>query len=363
MDQIFLNTADKMLRELGLIDYLFRLQLSGEYDNRDETIPTACNGIGEPINGRFMGDAIFDLYSQTELFNTQAFKKEFTDRFEVAQNTILIINQAKEIKDKASNILKFIEDNWCEDNYKVQEFMEWAKGDIFDYKHSAVVFVSDGLLIDGVYYEKYIKPNNGRLKMFPINYSCSNQTMIQVCQVVIAFLDKLLAPTTDDEFFSSIEQSAGIIVQDSDRCNLASSLPSTPQQDTLQSDTGEVQPGDNPRSNISTAYEYNQGKINGVYNFSINDIFIGIPLSDFLKCVESADFKDLYTTKGTVKSKLKYIIYILSHNVKDKEWSNWYRQAAASVGTEPRKCSGQNISEGKGLFKGETWKQRADRLK
>lgn len=198
MNQIKITTADKMLRELQLIEFLFRLQLSDEYDNDPDL--TIINVKGERINGRFMGRP-FMIYSQTELFNIQAFKQEFTERFENAQNTTLIINQAKEIKDKASSILRFIKENWNEDNYKVKEFVEWDNDkELDDEKHSADVLVFDNLSINGVFYDRFMKL--GTITRSPDEYTFRyltyNQTLVKVCEVVIAFADKLFPSSTDE---------------------------------------------------------------------------------------------------------------------------------------------------------------------
>lgn len=122
MSEIKITTADKTLRELQLIEFLFQLQFSDKYD--DNPYLTIIDGESQRINGRFIG-SFFMIYSQVELFNIQEFKREFTTRYENARDNTLLVNQAKEIKDNASGIVQFVTENWNEDNYKVQEFIAW----------------------------------------------------------------------------------------------------------------------------------------------------------------------------------------------------------------------------------------------
>ena len=312
MNQIKITTADRMLRELGLIEFLFRLQLSDEYDNNPYI--TIIDGKGKRIKSRFMG-CPFMLYSQTELFNIQRFKQEFTDRFETAKNTTLLINQAKKIREKASGVLQFVTNNWNDDNYKVKDFVKWNRNrDIDDEKHSAYVLVFDNLSINGVFYDRPMKLESitGSPDTYAFSYLTCNQTMVDVCRAVIDFVDKLF-PTTPGK-----------------------SLP------------------DNalPSSNIQE-FEYNSEKITAIHSFCNGTVFNDISSHQFGEYVAQANFRDLYEKEGTIKSKLKYIIYIISHSI---DGEGWYKRAATSIGVTPSKCSGVNISN-------ETWKKQANTLK
>lgn len=187
-----------MLRELQLIEFLFRLQLSDEYDS--DPYLTVIDGKGKRTNGRFMGRP-FMVYSQTELFNIQGFKQEFTERFENAKNTTLLINQAKEIRDKASGILLFVTENWNEDNYKVKDFTEWDRNrNIEDEKHSADVLIFGNLSINGVFYDRFMKLETitGSPDDYPFKYLTCNQIMVEVCNSVVLFAGRLL-PSTDSD--------------------------------------------------------------------------------------------------------------------------------------------------------------------
>ena len=103
----------------------------------------------------------------------------------------------------------------------------------------------------------------------------------------------------------------------------------------------------------NAVYEYNSERITKIYNFCNGTVFKNVSLHEFGEYVAQARFSALHTKKGTIKSKLKYIISIISHSV---EGAGWYRQAATSVGTTPSKCSGANISD-------DTWKNQANALK
>lgn len=111
-------------------------------------------------------------------------------------------------------------------------------------------------------------------------------------------------------------------------------------------------------------YEYSISKVFAIYEFcsGSGEVFSsGVPLHEFLSCIASANFYDLYNREGTVKSKLMYIISIVAHCVENIENSNWYKETASSIGKLPTNCSGANISEGK--IPGKTWKDRANALK
>lgn len=110
---------------------------------------------------------------------------------------------------------------------------------------------------------------------------------------------------------------------------------------------------EHPKDIEDQAYEYDLDKIASIYQFCIDDVFTEVPSHEFGRSVAQADFSAIYALNSTKKSKLKYIIYILAHIINNNDW---YKQAAGSIGIEPKDCNGANISN-------EMWKKRADALK
>lgn len=105
-------------------------------------------------------------------------------------------------------------------------------------------------------------------------------------------------------------------------------------------------------------YKYDSTTITAVYNFCINtDVFAGsITATKFLEYIDCADLSRIYKERKTIKSKLKYIIYILSNIITNEDNCDWYKVTATSVGATKGACSGANISDDK-------WKNAAKALK
>lgn len=91
-----------------------------------------------------------------------------------------------------------------------------------------------------------------------------------------------------------------------------------------------------------------------LHKFCLNDVFSErIADHDFLKYVKTADFSIINSDFNIRKAKLKYIIYSLSKLINDSEW---YRNAAASVGVEPKGCSSKSTSVPI------EWKEKVDKI-
>ncbi|GAB6395253.1 MAG: hypothetical protein MdMp024_1565 [Bacteroidales bacterium] len=91
-------------------------------------------------------------------------------------------------------------------------------------------------------------------------------------------------------------------------------------------------------------YTVDTGKITAVYDFCIETNVISDSISevDFINAVSKADFKPIYET-AKLKHKCKYIIYVLSFLINNPMRSQWYKDTAHSINTEPNKCSGANV--------------------
>jgi hypothetical protein len=188
-----ITVTEKILRELQLIYYLYALQLSDTYD--DSQWFNVTNHNGEHISGRFM-DGLFAIYSEIELFNIQRFKQIVTDRFERAANQTLILNQSKEIRDKAASVLRFFDESMSsENNPKIKEFFRWKKSaNTEDGNHSAGVFVREDISIHNVVYGEYTRPEPlpESLSNYKFQYLLDNSKLKQVCDEIVDFLDPLI---------------------------------------------------------------------------------------------------------------------------------------------------------------------------
>jgi hypothetical protein len=107
----------------------------------------------------------------------------------------------------------------------------------------------------------------------------------------------------------------------------------------------------------SQRYTFDTAKISAVYDFCIETkVFNSSDVTevDFIKAVDSADFRSIHAesekTKG--KSRCKYIIYVLSKFISG---DNWYLNTAHSINTEPNKCSGITVPS--------EWKKKVNDIK
>ncbi len=184
-----ITTADKISRELDLIRFLFELQLSVKHDSRVR--PIAFDGDGNPTPGRFMPN--FMVHSEVELFNVQAFKDEFTTRFETATNHALIINQSAAIKQKAADILGYIAWHWDIDNPKVKDCNEWRSRTGGYDKYLGDILIYGSLTVGGVFYERHqdlttIARNPNAYKF---HHLTTNDELRAVCQGIVDFINIL----------------------------------------------------------------------------------------------------------------------------------------------------------------------------
>ena len=128
--------------------------------------------------------------------------------------------------------------------------------------------------------------------------------------------------------------------------------------DWLQKKEAELSDGlpNAARGRNAVAYDYDSDAITKVFNFCNSNafrVFKGITAHQFGECVATADFSAIHQSPDTGKTRLKYIISVLSHIVPG---AGWYAAAAKSIGVTTSKCSGANFSS-------DEWKNAADALK
>lgn len=120
LPKISITTPDLILRELTIIDTIFRAQYL-KYDTTDPS-PYLLDKSGHSgIDGRY----IISIYllSDVELFSLQVYKKELTDRFENTTNLSLLKNQLLEIREKAVQIKDYYNKCLTRGNAIVDEFI------------------------------------------------------------------------------------------------------------------------------------------------------------------------------------------------------------------------------------------------
>lgn len=100
--------------------------------------------------------------------------------------------------------------------------------------------------------------------------------------------------------------------------------------------------------------KYDAVKVAEIYKFCIDtNVFRDtISLPNFISGIESANFKEMFNTEGTKKSKLKLVIKALSCSLNN----DWYKQTVISIGVTPSQCSGANVSS-------DEWKKELNAIK
>ena len=149
----------------------------------------------------------------------------------------------------------------------------------------------------------------------------------------------------------SIEAYHGLLIHKTSLLQSTQSLPSKQPQMELS----ELNPTE--RAECSK-YKFDISKIEQVYHFCIETEVIDgkITNMDFLNAVNNVDFKVIQANaeQKNAKGKSMYIIFILSHHIKEKA-SEWYQKTACSINTEPSRCSGMGVPS--------DWKRKANTLK
>lgn len=78
------------------------------------------------------------------------------------------------------------------------------------------------------------------------------------------------------------------------------------------------------------------------YSMCNNDVF-QTDIATFSDAIGKSDFSVIYQAKRTSKTKLRYLIYVLSRHIDNEQW---YTKTAGSISKTPAQCSGANVPDG-----------------
>ena len=192
-----ITTIDKILRELAIVQCIYHSQYKRNNKKDPIPYPSLLDDKGKHIGtGRYLKD--FHIFSDVELFSIQQYKKEFTDRFETANNLTLLKNQLTEIHKKAVEARDFYNSHLTDKCKLVKSFLLRTKKLPFDdrikcfLEHSSVITVrayqigeiylgTDRISVDWIY---------GNRGEYYFNYLSNNQTLASICQSLIDFIEK-----------------------------------------------------------------------------------------------------------------------------------------------------------------------------
>ncbi|QNN42619.1 hypothetical protein [Pedobacter roseus] len=184
---------DRIKRELDVVATIYQSQyFRPEEGELWQGIPILDKNGRSGIDGQYIQH--MEIFSSTELFNIQEFKRNITERYEATTNHVLLLNQLREIRLKAAATIDFYNKQLTKGNQIVDDFLEDrgrpAKEWIHESeKYHALVFVSDYFVtsIDlGVEVSDY-KHSPGRSLAF--RYIASNQFLAEICQHILDFID------------------------------------------------------------------------------------------------------------------------------------------------------------------------------
>jgi hypothetical protein len=195
-----ITLPDRTLREVNIIYDLFNSQYSKYEPSEFNPYPMILDKDGRSgINGNYLQRV--DIWSDCELFNVQAFKKQITERFEQSTNHVLLKNQLSEICAAAQKTLDFYNQKLTKSNPIVDGFLSdhnrplrerFEERDkyaglmtVYNYHIGSIYFGADGHSIN-------------RLAMhitdMKFNYPVDNISLTTVCQHIISFIEKLDPP-------------------------------------------------------------------------------------------------------------------------------------------------------------------------
>lgn len=191
---MYVTNSDKVLRELEIIQLLFKAQFQHHTYNDFSSYILDNNGHSG-IDGHYI--AHFDLFSNVELFNIQEYKIEFTERFEKTNNLSLLQNQLTEIREKAIDTRDFYNENLTAQKKIVKDFLK-AKSELpfvedpqYVDRHSAVVTIVDYRI--GEFYLGCNRTSDKKFwhdAIYVYSYITNNYELAVICQNIIEFVEK-----------------------------------------------------------------------------------------------------------------------------------------------------------------------------
>jgi len=188
------TVADQLMRELGIIEHIFKAQYKKVDPNDAQPYPTILNATGEKhIDGRYLHHIM--IYSPHEFLNMQSYKKEFIARFENAVTINLLKNQLQDIRDKAFYVMDWYNKNLTANAEIVIQFKALNDLPIEEEiaakeEHTAIVTLLS-LTIREIYIGKVIGESSRTTRFGKINYRylVSNKELDDACGQLIYFID------------------------------------------------------------------------------------------------------------------------------------------------------------------------------
>ncbi len=189
-----LTFTDKALRELKLIQYIFRCQAEpGESLNNPIQV---MDSGGKEATGYYI--ASLDIFSETELLYLHELKKHITERFETSRRLDLLNSQLQEIKKEAAAAIQYHNDYVVD---RALQYQQKAKRAKFDKRielsehHSAVIAIDQSLTYGHLYLGasrtnwKFHRP---KARNYPFNYIADNGLFLYYCRKLISFIDNII---------------------------------------------------------------------------------------------------------------------------------------------------------------------------
>lgn len=197
--KISITTPDRILRELNIIDTIFKAQHL-KYEPTDP-FPYVLDKTGHSgIDGKYIINVF--LLSDVELFSVQLYKKEFTIRFESTANLALLKNQLLEIREQAIEIRDYYNRYLTKGHKMVDDFIATNKSldtpeqfhERLDFleSHRSVVTISNYYLME-IYLGVDLHGKSGFVgnrDKYNYTYLSDNSQLASICQRIIDFIDK-----------------------------------------------------------------------------------------------------------------------------------------------------------------------------
>lgn len=201
-----ITTPDKMLRELNIIDVIFKSQFKKQSEIEWLKWPNLVNNLGKSIDGKCLFG--FSILSNVELFSIQQFKKEITERYEKAVNLDLLKSQLTKIRNKAELLRDYYNENLTVKNETVKSDLEKHdanfksgnfnklkdnKGviEVLDYYVSAIHFGVDDMGVNQEFLNYEFSKTQKDKTSLTFNYPSNNHQLASVCQILIDFIEEV----------------------------------------------------------------------------------------------------------------------------------------------------------------------------